>query len=59
MRRRSRRRRKTYSGRGVTRPYVNKRNSLMLGSGIKQKGVFFSNSCTWISVSARSGRYNK
>ena len=40
-RRRSRRRRKTYSGRGVTRPYVNKRNRLMLGSGIKQKGGFF------------------
>ena len=41
MRRRSRRRRKIYSGRGVTRPYVNKRNRLMLGSGIKQKGGFF------------------
>ena len=41
-RRRTRRRRKIYSGRGVTRPYVNKRNRLMLGSGIKQKGGFFA-----------------
>ena len=40
-----RRARKIY-GRGVTRPYVNKRNRLMLGSGRrkkigKQKRVFF------------------
>ena len=40
-----RRARKIY-GRGVTRPYVNKRNRLMLGSGRrkkigKQKGGFF------------------
>ena len=33
-------------GRGVSRPYVNKRNRLMLGSGsvkgtVKQKGGFF------------------
>ena len=42
MRRRRRKRRgKIYSSRGVTRPYVNKRNRLMLGSGIKQKGGFF------------------
>ena len=40
-RRRTKRRREIYSGRGVTRPYVNKRNRLMLGSGIKQKGGFF------------------
>ena len=40
-RRRTKRRRKIHSGRGVTRPYVNKRNRLMLGSGIKQKGGFF------------------
>ena len=33
-----RRRRKTIYGRGIKRPYVNKRNRLMLGSGKKQKG---------------------
>ena len=32
-----RRRRKIY-GRGIKRPYVRKRNRLMLGSGKKQKG---------------------
>lgn len=32
-----RRRRKIY-GRGIKRPYVSKRNRLMLGSGKKQKG---------------------
>ena len=31
-------RRKTIYGRGIKRPYVNKRNRLMLGSGKKQKG---------------------
>ena len=31
-------RRKTIYGRGIERPYVNKRNRLMLGSGKKQKG---------------------
>ena len=30
--------RKTIYGRGIKRPYVNKRNRLMLGSGKKQKG---------------------
>ena len=30
--------RKTIYGRGIERPYVNKRNRLMLGSGKKQKG---------------------
>ena len=33
-----RRRRKTIYGRGIKRPYVNKRNRLMLGSGKKRKG---------------------
>ena len=32
-----RRKRKIY-GKGIKRPYVNKRNRLMLGSGKKQKG---------------------
>ena len=44
--RRRRRRRQRLSGRGINRPYVDKRNRLMLGSGstkrtLKQKGGFF------------------
>ena len=30
------------NGRGIQRPYVNKRNRLMLGKGKKQKGGFFA-----------------
>ena len=45
-RRRQRRRRRRLSGRGINRPYVDKRKHLMLGSGsskktLKQKGGFF------------------
>ena len=29
-------------GRGIQRPYVSKRNRLMLGKGKKQKGGFFA-----------------
>ena len=39
MKRRKIKRRKKISGRGIQRPYVNKRNRLMLGKG-KQKGGF-------------------
>ena len=39
MKRRKIRRRKKIRGRGIQRPYVNKRNRLMLGKG-KQKGGF-------------------
>ena len=44
---RRRRSRRYIYGRGITRPYVNKRNRLMLGSGKrkrigKQKGGFLS-----------------
>ena len=39
MKRRRIKRRKKIRGRGVQRPYVNKRNRLMLGKG-KQKGGF-------------------
>ena len=28
-------------GKGIQRPYINKRNRLMLGKGKKQKGGFF------------------
>ena len=28
-------------GKGIERPYINKRNRLMLGKGKKQKGGFF------------------
>ena len=46
QRRRRRRRRQRLPGRGINRPYVDKRNRLMLGSGstkrtLKQKGGFF------------------
>ena len=45
-RQRRRRRRRRLSGRGINRPYVDKRKRLMLGSGsskktLKQKGGFF------------------
>ena len=39
MKRRKIRRRKKIRGKGIQRPYVNKRNRLMLGKG-KQKGGF-------------------
>ena len=39
MKRRKIKRRKKIRGRGIQRPYVNKRNRLMLGKG-KQKGGF-------------------
>ena len=39
MKRRRIKRRKKIRGRGIQRPYVNKRNRLMLGKG-KQKGGF-------------------
>ena len=37
--RRKRRRKRKIIGSGITRPYINKRNRLMLGKG-KQKGGF-------------------
>ena len=40
MKRRRVRRRRKIKGRGIKRPYVNKRNRLMLGKGKKQKGGF-------------------
>ena len=39
MKRRKIKRRKKIRGKGIQRPYVNKRNRLMLGKG-KQKGRF-------------------
>ena len=39
MKRRKIKRRKKISGRGIQRPYISKRNRLMLGKG-KQKGGF-------------------
>ena len=39
MKRRKIKRRKKISGRGIQRPYIGKRNRLMLGKG-KQKGGF-------------------
>ena len=43
MRRRRRRvKRRKIKGKGITRPYVSKRNRLMLGNGKKQKGGFFA-----------------
>ena len=39
MKRRKLKRRRKIRGRGIQRPYVNKRNRLMLGKG-KQKGGF-------------------
>ena len=39
MKRRRTKKRRKIKGRGVQRPYINKRNHLMLGSG-KQKGGF-------------------
>ena len=39
MKRRKIKRKKKIRGRGIQRPYVNKRNRLMLGKG-KQKGGF-------------------
>ena len=40
MKRRRVKRKKKIKGRGVQRPYVSKRNRLMLGKGKKQKGGF-------------------
>ena len=39
MKRRRTKRKKKISGRGIQRPYINKRSRLMLGKG-KQKGGF-------------------
>ena len=39
MKRRKTKKRKKIKGRGIQRPYINKRNRLMLGKG-KQKGGF-------------------
>ena len=39
MRKRRRRRKRAIFGKGISRPYINKRNRLMLGKG-KQKGGF-------------------
>ena len=40
MKRRRDKRRRKIRGRGIERPYVNKRNRLMLGKGKKQRGGF-------------------
>ena len=40
MKRRRIKRRKKITGKGIKRPYVSKRNRLMLGKGKKQKGGF-------------------
>ena len=40
MKRRRVKRRRKIRGRGIERPYVNKRNRLMLGKGKKQRGGF-------------------
>ena len=37
-----RKRRKKIKGRGIQRPYVSKRNRLMLGKGKKQRGGFIA-----------------
>ena len=37
-----RKRRKKIKGRGIQRPYVSKRNRLMLGKGEKQRGGFIA-----------------
>ena len=37
-----RKKRNNTIGRGIQRPYVSKRNRLMLGKGKKQKGGFFA-----------------
>ena len=37
-----RKKRNNIIGRGIQRPYVSKRNRLMLGKGKKQKGCFFA-----------------
>ena len=42
MKRRRIKRRKKIKGRGIQRPYINKRNRLMLGKGKKQKGGFIA-----------------
>ena len=42
MKRRRVKRRRKIKGRGIQRPYVNKRNRLMLGKGKKQKGGFIA-----------------
>ena len=39
MRRRRIKRRKKITGRGIKRPYINKRNRLMLGKGQRGGGV--------------------
>ena len=41
MKRRRKRRKIKIKGSGITRPYINKRNRLMLGKG-KQKGGFIA-----------------
>ena len=40
-RKRRRRRKRKFFGKGITRPYINKRGRLMLGKG-KQKGGFIA-----------------
>ena len=55
--RRSRSKVYVYYGRGITRPYVNKRNRLMLGSGKrkkigKQKGGFLPALMTAVAPTA-------
>ena len=42
MKRRRVKRRRKIRGRGIERPYVNKRNRLMLGKGKKQRGGFIA-----------------
>ena len=42
MKRRRVKRRRKIRGRGIERPYVNKRNRLMLGKGKKQRGGFIT-----------------
>ena len=42
MRRRRVKRRRKIKGKGIQRPYVSKRNRLMLGKGKKQKGGFIA-----------------
>ena len=39
MKRRRIKRRKKIKGRGIKRPYINKRNRLMLGKGQRGRGV--------------------
>ena len=39
MRRRRIKRRKKITGKGIKRPYINKRNRLMLGKGQRGRGI--------------------